>query len=128
MPEPKIARGKVFRGFFTSSLIDDTSSSPANANTICGQKFTVSQFQCGWILLHVNCVTDPCRFQTQAAATISIVNGRNVATAPTFCSHFPTRRPTIFIATATKKSANDPASRNDLFCAKGAYPIPPIEG
>ena len=126
MPEPRIARGKVFRGFFTSSLIDETSSSPPNANAICGQKFTVSQFQCGWMLLQVNCVVDPWRYQTHAAATISIIKGTNVPTAPAFCSHLPTRSPMMFMNTATKNSANDPASKNERFCASGAYPIPPM--
>ena len=71
IPDPKIARGNVFRGSRISSLIDDTSSIPVNANAICGQKFTVSQSQCGRMLLQVKCVTDPCRCHTNAA-TISV--------------------------------------------------------
>src|SRR5271156_4453279 len=106
--------------------MDDTSSSPLNANAICGQKFTVSQSQCGCMLLQVKCVTEPKRYHTHTAAMISITSGTNVLTAPTFCSHFPTRSPMMFMYTATKNSANEPASKNDRFCASGAYPIPPI--
>ena len=63
-PEPKIARGKVLCGSRTSSLIVEQSSSPLNANAICGQKFTVSQFHTGRMFDHVKCVTEPCTCQT----------------------------------------------------------------
>src|SRR6202043_2088403 len=106
----------------TSSLIDETNSKPPNAKAICGQKFTVFQSQCGWILLHVNCVCEPWRYQTHVAAKISIISGTNVPTAPAFCSHFPMRSPTMFITTATKNSANETISKKGRFCAIGAYP------
>src|ERR1700733_14875389 len=60
MLEPNNARGNVRCGSRISSLIADTSSSPVNANAICDQKFTVSQFQCGHTVAQVNWVTDPC--------------------------------------------------------------------
>jgi len=41
---PKHCPRNVRRGSRTSSLIADTNSSPVNANAICDQKFTVSQF------------------------------------------------------------------------------------
>ena len=74
-PEAKIARGNVRCGSFTSSLMAETSSSPANAKASCGQKFTVSQFQCGTIAAHVKCVTDPCRNYSSSATPTIIISG-----------------------------------------------------
>jgi hypothetical protein len=120
MPEPNIARGNVLRGSRTSSLIVETSSKPANANAICGQKFTVFQSQCGQMLLPVNCVTEPCRCQIMAATRTKIIKGRKVDTPPAFCSHFPMRNPMMFMNTATNRSTKEPISRNVRFCASGA--------
>ena len=58
-PAPNTARGSVRRGSRTSSLIADTSSSPVNANAICDQKFTVSQFHVGIMFFNVKCVAEP---------------------------------------------------------------------
>src|SRR6266851_4150750 len=52
---------------YMSALIAETSSSPANAKASCGQKFTVSQSQCGSIAAHVKCVTDPWRDHKSSA-------------------------------------------------------------
>src|SRR6267378_2034444 len=46
-PDAYTARGSVLCGLRTSWLIAETSSSPLNANAICDQKFTVSQFHTG---------------------------------------------------------------------------------
>src|SRR5580658_10186474 len=62
-PEPTIAGGNVLRGLRTSSLINEHSSRPVYANAICGQKFTVFQFQVGRIVTQVNCVAEPCTCQ-----------------------------------------------------------------
>jgi hypothetical protein len=58
-PAAKTARGSVRRGSRTSALIAETSSSPVNANAICDQKLTVSQFHTGRMFAQVNCVTEP---------------------------------------------------------------------
>ena len=92
-PEAKIARGNVRCGSRTSSLIAETSSRPVNANAICGQKFTVSQSQCGSIAAHVKCVTDPCRAHSSSATPTIIISGTYVPTPPAFCSHLPMCKP-----------------------------------
>src|SRR6202158_5398299 len=81
-PEAKIARGNVRCGFSTSSLMADTSSSPAKAKASCGQKFTVPQFQCGSIAADVKCVTEPCRDHSTSATPTIIINGTYVPTTP----------------------------------------------
>ena len=58
-PAPNTARGKVRLGSRTSSLMAETSSSPVNANAICDQKLTVSQFQAGSMFWNVKCVAEP---------------------------------------------------------------------
>src|SRR4029077_17892371 len=69
------ARGSVFLGSRISPLIAETNSSPVNANAICDQKFTVSQFQVGIMFDHVNCVTDPCLSHIAPAMPTRISNG-----------------------------------------------------
>ena len=63
-PELQMAREMVRRASRISSLMAETSSRPAKAKRICGQKFTVSQFQLGRMLPQVKCVTLPKRSQT----------------------------------------------------------------
>src|SRR5260370_36059388 len=84
-PDAYTARGSVFCGLRTSWLSADTSSSPLNANAICDQKFTVSQFQTGNILARVNCVTAPCFTHKIAAMPSSARSGKYVDTPPAFC-------------------------------------------
>src|SRR5213078_1707386 len=76
IPDAYTARGSVFCGLRTSWLIADTSSSPVNANAICDQKFTVSQFHTGIMLDHVNRVTEPCRSHILPASAVSINSGK----------------------------------------------------
>src|SRR5437899_2915138 len=75
-PDAYTARGSVFCGLRTSWLIAETSSSPLNANAICDQKFTVSQFQTGNMLAGVKCVTGPCFIQITAAMNSSASSGK----------------------------------------------------
>src|SRR5882762_6966624 len=84
IPDAYTARGSVFCGLRTSWLIAETSSSPLNANAICDQKFTVSQFQTGNMLARVNCVTDPCFTHRIAAMPSSASSGKYVDTPPAF--------------------------------------------
>src|SRR6267143_4174297 len=74
-PDAYTARGSVLCGSRTSWLIAETSSSPLNANAICDQKFTVSQFHTGNMLARVNCVTGPC-FTHRIAALASSNPGK----------------------------------------------------
>src|ERR1700688_5013891 len=124
-PDAKIARGNVRCGFFTSSLIAETSSSPANANASCGQKFTVSQFQCGIIAATVKCVTDPWRDHSSSATPTIIISGTYVPTPPAFCSHLPICKPIMFRNTATNNITNEPTSKNVRFSASHAALEPP---
>src|ERR1700724_57915 len=124
-PEAKIALGRLRCGSRTSSLSAETSSSPVNANAMCDQKFTVSQFQCGSIAATVKCVTEPCLDQSTSATPTIITNGTYVPTPPAFCSHLPMCSPTIFNHTATTSNANDPTRRNVRLCASHAVPAPP---
>src|SRR5262249_23415642 len=120
--EPNSARGNVRCGSRISSLIAETSSRPVNANAICDQKFTVSQFHVGFIAAQVKCVTDPLRDQISPAITTSISSGAYVDTPPAFCSHLPMFNPMMFSATATINKANDTTNRNVRFCASSAPP------
>src|SRR5208282_5222470 len=106
MPEPKIARGNVLRGSRTSSLMAEHNSNPANANAICGQKFTVPKFQTGSMLDHVKCTCGPLVRHVYTPRPTSISNGRYVHTPPAFCSHLPMFRPMIFSTTATNSREN----------------------
>src|SRR6267154_4080138 len=72
------ARGRVRRGSRISPLIAETSSRPVNANAICDQKFTVSQFQVGITFAQVNCVTEPFFSQSTVATPIKITSGKYV--------------------------------------------------
>src|SRR2546423_105482 len=77
-PAVSAARGSVRRGSRISALIADTNSSPVNANAICDQKFTVSQFQVGSILDHVKCVTEPNRRQVTPARAVKMSSGARI--------------------------------------------------
>src|SRR5467141_4117741 len=124
-PDAYTARGSVFCGSRTSWLIAETSSSPLNANAICDQKFTVSQFQTGNMLDHVKCVTDPCFIHRIAATPSSASKGKYVDTPPAFCSHLPTFSPMIFSPTATTSMPTETESKNVRFC-ESAAPFSPI--
>src|SRR5712671_4486878 len=75
-PDAYTARGSVFCGLRTSWLIAETSSNPLNANAICDQKFTVSQFQTGNIFDQVKWVTGPCLTQRTTAMHSSASSGK----------------------------------------------------
>src|SRR6266478_3618604 len=75
-PDAYTARGSVFCGSRTSWLIAETSSSPLNANAICDQKFTVSQFQTGNMFDYVKWVTGPCFAHRIAAIPSSASSGK----------------------------------------------------
>ncbi len=75
-PAPSAARGSVRLGSRISPLIADTSSSPVNANAICDQKFTVSQFHVGIMLAQVKCVTEPLRMHITPATLVKIRSGK----------------------------------------------------
>src|SRR5882762_9435802 len=69
------ARGRVRLGSRISPLIAETSSSPVNANAICDQKFTVSQFQVGIMPATVKCVADPSFTPSPAEMPPKITSG-----------------------------------------------------
>src|SRR5438045_8495976 len=99
-PAPYTARGNVRCGSRTSALMHETNSRPVNANAICDQKFTVSQFHVGQTLPGLKCVTEPCRAHSKPATPTSISSGKYVPAPRAFCSHFPTFRPRIVITIA----------------------------
>src|SRR5258708_16693423 len=74
-PAANTARGSVRRGSRTSALIVETSSNPVNANAICDQKLTVSQFHTGKMFAQVNRVTEPWRSHRIPAIAARISNG-----------------------------------------------------
>ena len=115
-PEPKIARGSVRRGSRISSLIAETSSSPAKAT-----RSAARNSQCPNSMrnhaAHVKFVADPCGSRAKAPhPRVSAAEGRSrlrrhSAATCRCCS------PMIFSPTATISSANDPPSKNVRFCA-----------
>src|SRR5436305_1568390 len=86
-PEANTARGKVLRGLRTSALIAETNSNPVKAKAICDQKFTVSQFQTGFMFVQVIGVMAPWWLHTATPMATSISSGKYVETTPAFCNH-----------------------------------------
>src|SRR6266702_1268490 len=123
-----MARGKVLRGSFTSSLMAQSSSMPVKANAILDQKLSLSIFggQSGKADFQEKCVTLPRCNTRYVPMPTSISKGTYVETPPAFCSHLPMFRPTKLKPTATARRPKEAQSRYFGLAASQAYFAPPM--
>src|SRR5579872_4494595 len=102
-PAATIARGTVRRASSISSPIVDPLSTPTKANAIVDQKITSFRPVPGTNARGGIGVADPNRLHDTAPSPISTRPEVQPEIAPRLFSHFPTLRPTTFMATAIVK-------------------------